>query len=290
MLPFLVYFAAGAVTAFHVYVLVGIAKALNGLEFVSLLGSFCLAVSSYISLFKQRFGAKVALIASLAAWCFYAPGIAAAAKAGWYRQVSDPRIATSAYLAVTLLTLATMYSGLVSFRTSKDDESRAWFFPGPAPRRARIGVGIFSVVAAIALSAWLFFGVQTSRRLSSQFLIPDGYVGWVKIEFQVPDATAVPVERDRYVFKIPANGMLRTSSPERYGWGKDEYYYENHGILRRLPTDASGRLIWGKVNGEHGGSSGPHPFEEFFVGTEQQFKEMAGEKAIGPSPRADAPK
>ena len=112
----------------------------------------------------------------------------------------------------------------------------------------------------------------------------------MKIEFQVPGATPVPAERDKYVFKIPANGMLRTSSPERYGWGQDEYYYENHGVLRKLPTDANGRLIWGKVNGEHRSSSRPRQFEEFFVGTGQQFREMAGEKGIGPSPMADSPK
>ena len=290
MLPFIVYFAAGAVTAFHVYVLVGIGKALNVLEFASLLGSVCLIVSGYISLFKPSVAAKLALIASLAAWCFYAPGIAAIAKTGWHRQVSEPRIVALTYIAIALLALATIYSALVSFMTCKVDESRAWFFPGGAGRSARIAVGVFSVVAAIALSVWLIFGVQTSRRLSSRFLVPDGYVGWVKIEFQVPGATPVPAERDKYIFKIPVNGMLRTSSPERYGWGKDEYYYENHGVLRKLPTDADGRLIWGRVNGEHGGSSGPRQFEEFFVGTEQQFKEMAGEKEIGPRPMADSPK
>jgi len=290
MLPFILYFAAGAVTAFHVYVLVGIGKALNVLEFVSLLGSVCLIVSGYISLFKPSAAAKLALVASLAAWCFYAPGIAATAKAGWHGEVSEPRMVALTYIAIALLALATIYPGLVSFRTSKVDESRTWLFPGGAGRSARIGVGVCTVLAAIGLSAWLIFGVHNSRRLSSRFLIPDGYVGWVKIEFQVLGATPVPAERDQYVFKIPANGMLRTSSPERYGWGQDEYYYENHGALRRLPTDADGRLIWGKVNGEHGSSSGPRQFEEFFVGTEQQFREMAGEKEIGPRPMADSPK
>lgn len=254
-----------------------------------MLASVCLILSGYISLFKPSVAARIALIASLAAWCFYAPAIAATAKAGWHRQGLEPRIVVLTCTAVGLLALATIYSLLVSFKTSKVDESRTLFFPGGVGRSARIAVVVCSVAAVIGLSAWLIFGrqnsgVQSLRRLSSRFLLPDGYVGWVKIEFQVPGALPVPVERGQYVFRVPADGMLKTSSPERYGWGKDEYYYSGAG-LRRLPTDAAnGRLVWGRINGEHGSSSGPRPYEEFFVGTEQQFKELAGENRIGPKP------
>jgi hypothetical protein len=40
------------------------------------LGSFCLLTAAYISLFRPRGAAKLALVAALALWCFYGPAIA----------------------------------------------------------------------------------------------------------------------------------------------------------------------------------------------------------------------
>lgn len=34
------------------------------------------------------------------------------------------------------------------------------------------------------------------------------------------------------------------------------------------------RLVWGKINGEASGSSGKRKYEEFFVGTQQQFEDQ----------------
>jgi len=43
-----------------------------------------------------------------------------------------------------------------------------------------------------------------------------------------------------------------------------------------LPATSAGGggLIWGKINGEETGSQGKRKYEEFFVGTEQQFREQ----------------
>ena len=79
MLPFILYFAAGLITGFHVYSLMALAVygvPVNALEFLSLLGSLCLVIAAYISLYKPQVAAKLALIAALAMWSFYAPAIA----------------------------------------------------------------------------------------------------------------------------------------------------------------------------------------------------------------------
>ena len=78
MLPFCLYFVAGIVTGFHVYTLAlaVYGARLNPLELVSLLGSLCLLIAAYVSLFKPNAAAKVALLASLMIWCFYGPAIA----------------------------------------------------------------------------------------------------------------------------------------------------------------------------------------------------------------------
>jgi hypothetical protein len=79
VLPFFLYFAAGAVTGYHVYTLLLLAAygaPFNPLELVSLLGSLCLFVAAYLSLFRPYAAGRLALIACLAIWCFYGPAIA----------------------------------------------------------------------------------------------------------------------------------------------------------------------------------------------------------------------
>jgi hypothetical protein len=87
------------------------------------------------------------------------------------------------------------------------------------------------------------------------------------------------------VLKIPPSGLLRTSSPAPLGT-TDYYYFYSGSALRPVPDSGHGRLIWGKINGEASGASGKRKYEEFFMGTEQQFKERAGEQTIGPRPMA----
>ena len=79
MLPFALYFVTAVLTGFHAYALlsfVAYGVPLNPLELISFLGSFCLLIAAYVSLFRPRAAARVALIACLAMWCFYAPAIA----------------------------------------------------------------------------------------------------------------------------------------------------------------------------------------------------------------------
>lgn len=79
MLPFILYLVTAVVTGFHLWSLLSFAlygAPFNLLELVSLLGSFGLLIAAYVSLFKPDTGARLALIACLVIWCFYAPAIA----------------------------------------------------------------------------------------------------------------------------------------------------------------------------------------------------------------------
>jgi phosphoglycerol transferase MdoB-like AlkP superfamily enzyme len=79
MLPFCLYFVAGVITGFHVYTLLTLTVygvPFNPLELVALLGSLCLLIAAYVSLFKPYAAARLALLACLAMWCFYGPAIA----------------------------------------------------------------------------------------------------------------------------------------------------------------------------------------------------------------------
>jgi hypothetical protein len=63
----------------------------NPFEFVSLLGSLCLLVAAYVSLFRPYAAARLALLASLAIWCFYGPAIAKSIRTKLGKQSSEFR-------------------------------------------------------------------------------------------------------------------------------------------------------------------------------------------------------
>ena len=179
-----------------------------------------------------------------------------------------------AYSAIALLVVATVYSALVGFRRLSEDE-RSWIFPQAPSRSARIAAGILTLAFSTALGMWLYMGSHHSMSRSARFLIPEGYTGWVRVEFDVQGAAPLPEEGGDYVLKIPSAGILQTSSPEQYGWARDRYYYYSVQGQRSIPDSGQGELIWGKINGEEVSSAGKRKYEEFFVGTAQQFRDQS---------------
>ncbi len=181
------------------------------------------------------------------------------------------------YAATALLVLATLYSAIVSFSNAEAGK-KSWMFPEAPKRSARIVVGVFTLALVTSFVLWLSAGARNSTRPASRFLIPEGYTGWIRIEFEVPGAPALPIEGGQYVLKVPPDGILRTSSGQQYGWAKDHYYYYSAQGMRPLPDSGSAALIWGKINGEGSGAAGKQNYEELFVGTAQQFKDQVSMK------------
>jgi hypothetical protein len=175
------------------------------------------------------------------------------------------------YAATAVLVVATLYSAIVSFRQAEADK-RTWIFPESPNRSARIIVGILSLALLSVLAVWLTGSARNSTRPASRFLVPEGYTGWIRVEFEVQGAQPLPMDGREYVLKIPPDGVLRTSSAEQYGWARDHYYYYSAQGMRPLPDSGSAALIWGKINGEESGTTAKRKYEEFFVGTAQQFK------------------
>jgi hypothetical protein len=175
------------------------------------------------------------------------------------------------YVATVLLVLATLYSAIVSFRNALTGK-RTWTFPDAPKRSARIVVGVLTLVLVTAFGLWLSVSARNSTRPASRFLIPEGYTGWIRIDFEVQGAPPLPIEGGESILKIPPDGVLRTSSAEQYGWARDHYYYYSAQGTRPLPDAGSAALIWGKIHGQGSGASGKRKYEELYVGTAQQFK------------------
>jgi hypothetical protein len=288
MFPFVLYAVTAAVSGYHVYFLLtlgmfGVPQSAS--EYISLAMSACLLICAYISVYRPVQAAKIGLVAALGMWIFYGPAIISTIRAGQHRQLPSFQLAALPYLAVLLLVLTTSYTFMASGR--KDEGAGTRLFPIRTTRWGRIMVGTTTVIMVVGLSMWFAVGgrgpirADNSRRATSKFLIPDGYVGWVRIEFQVAGVPAIATEDGENVFHIPADGKLETSSPEQFGWSNDEYFYLTANGPRTLPTAGKGRMVWGKINGERGLASGKQQYEEFFVGTEEQFREMAGASGAG---------
>ncbi|HZS47710.1 MAG TPA: hypothetical protein VFC63_21760 [Blastocatellia bacterium] len=109
-----------------------------------------------------------------------------------------------------------------------------------------------------------------------KYLIPDGYVGKVRIYFSLPDAKPLPLDGGMYVVVIPPDGRLRTSTGLETGSAKDEYYYYSNNSSRQIPATGwgAGGMIWG---GNVSVDKDPVTNREvdylgFFVGTEAQYQ------------------
>lgn len=131
-----------------------------------------------------------------------------------------------------------------------------------------------------------FVGCQEKQRRPSRYLIPEGYVGWVKIYFKVKDAPALPVEDGCDLFKFSETGILKTSSEMETGWARDEYFYYSGDARRALEnTGWDGGMIWAGYAGQSAtatmGETSTRDipeknktfYEGFFVGTEAEYKD-----------------
>ena len=63
------------------------------------------------------------------------------------------------------------------------------------------------------------------KLLPTRYLLPEGYIGWVRIEYNIDRALPLPIEDAHCVLRIPEIGILATSSELDYSRVADDYYY-----------------------------------------------------------------
>jgi hypothetical protein len=142
---------------------------------------------------------------------------------------------------------------------------------------ARLRAG---TVAVLVLSLPVVVGVLVygpfvldlflNRRPPSRFLIPSGYVGWITVEYRVPNASPLPREEKYLLVRLGKDGTLQTSSDLPEGWAHDQYFYYS-GTGRQVLSNAGwckGGMIWGEVLEKHQAVT----LQRFFVGSEDQFR------------------
>jgi hypothetical protein len=140
------------------------------------------------------------------------------------------------------------------------------------PQLFILAIIVIPVVIAGSFLAPTAFDLAFHRRPPERYLIPDGFTGWVRIEYRQKDAPPLPSEDGRRLIKLNAQGKIATSSEEQRGHGKDDYFYV--GPRGRAPLSSAGvckgGMIWQVQNDLDERTS--TAFTRFFVGTEDQYR------------------
>jgi hypothetical protein len=77
-------------------------------------------------------------------------------------------------------------------------------------------------------------------RAGNIVLIPEGFVGWVRIQYEVQQAPSLPKEGVKYLIHIPSSGSLMTSSARQHGYGIDRYYFMTDSRRTPIPAEDQG--------------------------------------------------
>ena len=115
---------------------------------------------------------------------------------------------------------------------------------------------------------------------TEKWIIPKGYVGWLRLDYGVAGAPPLPIENGRFLVRMPPTGRLQTSSLTNQSFEKNEYFYPDGGALDRLA------LAWPPIPGyavqsvyreRHFRPNMPKwftpEFECVFVGTRSDFNQ-----------------
>jgi hypothetical protein len=137
--------------------------------------------------------------------------------------------------------------------------------------RPAIAVCAALVLALSFLVFWWWIGGGFVTEKRNKVLVPRGYQGWICIAYGIQDAPPLPLDDDGYrVVRIPANGVVKTSTLGRSGPLKDVYVlYAQNGEITLMPASYFGG---GGTHAEHGSPDGnfafflwvsPNPTEDY---------------------------
>jgi hypothetical protein len=137
-------------------------------------------------------------------------------------------------------------------------------------KRGLLVIVCLLVIAFVVTMTYLY--QKNKPREADVYLIPQGYTGLVTVQYNIPGGPELEKEGKHYVFHIPPDGKLDTSTPEpNYGVAQDKYYYVDASGKR---TELQyGRDIHGVFLGRDEDDLSKPLTGSFFVGTEQQWQE-----------------
>ena len=105
---------------------------------------------------------------------------------------------------------------------------------------------------------------------TAKVLLPDGFVGWARLDYEVKGAPPLPREGERAVMKYPESGRLGTSSEYVGLMAPEVFYYVSNQVVP-LPNNVKIQK-WFSLQ-----DSGRNVTWYIFVGTEQDARGASDE-------------
>ena len=104
-------------------------------------------------------------------------------------------------------------------------------------------------------------------KLPGRYVIPRGYKGWVRVYYKEKGALPLPRNGKFYVLRIPASGVLHTSSELRSDIADAQFVFSDGRMIS--VSGASTIRVW-REDPAASGCTG-RPSQIFFVGTDQKY-------------------
>jgi hypothetical protein len=89
-------------------------------------------------------------------------------------------------------------------------------------------------VLGAALAILCMEAIACRHSTPERWIIPAGYVGWLRLDYSVEGAPPLPLEGGRYVVRVPLSGRVATSTVNDPSVDNNEYYAQDSGGLRKL--------------------------------------------------------
>jgi hypothetical protein len=125
------------------------------------------------------------------------------------------------------------------------------------------------LIACLTLAA-----CESEHQRPAKVYIPDGYVGWVRIEYGVPNAPRLKTDffGPWEYQKFPPTGLLQTSSELKDGAASADYSYYSGDNLKPLGNEfVNGGIISGCFR-KPDGAPLERKFDTFFVGPAAEYE------------------
>ena len=267
-----------SVSTFFIFLLTGITTALPVMymlagawmgvpvvatEFASLIGSCLLISSAYVSLFSRKQASRLAVVGILGIGSFWCIEPIKALHSG-----AVSIIMVGLLGLVWLAIAATLSATVKGIRATEHNQV------GNPFRKVVLSISTVLLFVSIVGIEWQH---KANERTPSRYEIPEGYVGWVEIQYGISGTPAIPLKNKQLVFAVPASGLLKTSSSQQFGEAHDQYCYCVKDSCRELPNTGWGKggMIWDESSGTFEETGKPEiRLEHFFVGKESEYKKM----------------